>query len=105
MKYDYINNDEDDDDDNMFNPHTVDEVGGIESVIKAMNGLLQDKLLPKSVVIKLNNSVEILKNDKEEMQLRINRVQEILNEITEDSNLPSFVKTQIWNISGMLEKV
>lgn len=105
MKYDYFNSDEDDDDENMFNPHTIDEVSGIESVTKAITGLLSDKLLPKSVVIKLNSSVEILKNDKEGMQLRINKVQDILNEITEDSNLPSFVKTQIWNISGMLEKV
>jgi uncharacterized protein len=106
MNYDYYDKDDESDDENIFNAN----IGGgdentVESLIKSINNLLTDKLLPKSVVTKLTNVVGILSNNKEELALRINKVQEILNEITEDSNLPSFVKTQIWNIASLLEKI
>lgn len=105
MKYDYFNSDEDDEDENIFNPHAQDEVNGIEGIVKAINGMLNDKLLPKSVILKLTNCIQILKNETEELPLKINKIHDILNEITEDSNLPSFVKTQIWTIAGMLERI
>ena len=76
-----------------------------DGVIKAINALLQDRLLPKSVITKLTSVVKILKNEDEELQLRLNKTQEILNQITEDSNLPSFVKTQIWHLAEMLERI
>lgn len=101
--YNYFS-DDNKDDEMLFNPNANSESSGIKSVVDAINNLLSDKLISKSVSQKLSNASNIL-NGNDEMQLKINKVQEILNEITEDSNLPSFVKTQIWNIAGMLETI
>lgn len=105
MKYDYYDKEDGKDDEEMFNPHVGGDEHDLGSVIKAINNLLTDKLIPKSVVIKLDNISKILSNKEEDIPLKINKAQDILNEITEDSNLPSFVKTQIWNLASLLEKV
>jgi len=104
MNFNYFD-DEDNNDDNIFGSDNSESSGeGLDSIITAIENLLSDKLLPKSVVTKLKLSLNILKSD-DETQLKINRVQDILNEITEDSNLPAFVKTQIWNLASLLETV
>ena len=102
MKYNYF--DDKEEDNALFGSSSSQEAAGIEGATKATKGLLEDKLLPKSVIVKLNQVLEILQS-KEEEQLKINKAQDILNEITEDSNLPAFVKTQIWNLAGLLETV
>lgn len=102
MKYDYF--DDKEEDDALFSTKSDQERAGIDGATKAAKQLLEDKLLPKSVVTKLGLILSILQSDEEE-QLKINKAQDILNDITEDSNLPAFVKTQIWNLAGLLETV
>ena len=103
--YNYFDDKDGDDNNELFGKgNAADEAkGGLDGIKKAINNLLSDKLMPKSVVTKLTSVIEILGNEKEELQLRINKVQDILNEITEDSNLPAFIKTSVWNLAGMLE--
>lgn len=105
MDYGNYFDEDDSSHDDLFGNSSSDNSKGIDKVKKAIDAMLSDKLLPKSVVAKLNTCTGILNNKKEEMQLKINKVHDILNEITEDSNLPAFVKTQVWNIASILETI
>jgi uncharacterized protein (UPF0147 family) len=40
---------------------------------------------------------------KEEISLLINRILSELEELSSDMNLPMFVRTQIWSLTGILE--
>jgi uncharacterized protein (UPF0147 family) len=101
----YLNDSKDDEQEGFGQSFFSKETKGVDGVVKAIHILLQDKLMPKSVVTKLSMIASILNKDKEETQLKINKAQDILNEITEDSNLPSFIKTQIWHLAEMLERI
>ncbi|MFA6089058.1 MAG: UPF0147 family protein [Candidatus Woesearchaeota archaeon] len=103
--YNYFDDKDGDDNNELFGKGITsdDAKDGLDGIKKTIGALLQDKLMPKSVITKLSSVREILGNDKEELQLRINKVQDILNEITDDSNLPAFIKTSVWNLAGMLE--
>ena len=53
----------------------------------------------------LKNIKEILSDDSREKNISLNQAKEILAEISEDQNLQTFSRTQIWNISSILEEV
>ena len=42
-------------------------------------------------------------NGKQELPVRINSAISILDEVSNDSNIPIYTRTQIWNIVSMLE--
>ena len=53
----------------------------------------------------VKNIKEILSDDSREKNISLNQAKEILAEISEDQNLQTFSRTQIWNISSILEEV
>jgi uncharacterized protein (UPF0147 family) len=75
----------------------------IQSIIEALEELATDATVPQSVRAKLSKSLQTLKNPAQDVSLRVNKVQDDLDQMTGDSNLPNYVRTQLMNISGMLE--
>ena len=54
----------------------------------------------------IRNLVQEAKNNlngKQELPVRINSAISILDEVSNDSNIPIYSRTQIWNIVSMLE--
>ena len=76
----------------------------ILEIIEVLDELLKDASVPKNVKTKLQNTVEILKEDAEP-SIRINKALNELDEIADDTNLQSYTRTQIWNIVSLLEKL
>lgn len=74
----------------------------ITGVIEAINELLDDNSLPKNVREKLLNIVHHLKQS-DELSLKIDRALHDLEGISEDSNLQTYTRTQVWNIVSLLE--
>lgn len=77
----------------------------IESVIDMINEIIEDRSVPKNVKIKLENAQNHLKNDKEEISIRTGSAISILDEVSNDQNIPNYTRTQIWNIVSMLEVI
>ncbi|MFH0832342.1 MAG: UPF0147 family protein [Candidatus Aenigmatarchaeota archaeon] len=75
--------------------------------MSAMNRLLdeinEDRTVPRNV----RNSIQIAKsdlnNDKMDSKIKINNAISILDEVSNDPNIPAYTRTQIWNIVSMLE--
>ena len=86
----------------MFQERKADTV---ESVIETISELKDDATVPKNVKEKVHEIIETLKNEKAEVSMRIDKAMQILDEISEDSNLQSYTRTQLWNIASMLEKI
>lgn len=64
----------------------------------------EDPAAPKSLREKIDRMVSLIDSNKE-TQLKIDALQQDLEEASNDVNIPSFVRTQIWSISGALETV
>ena len=75
-----------------------DEVKDLLLMIK------EDPSAPKSLREKISQMVTLIDSDGE-TQLKIESLQQQLEEISTDVNLPSFVRTQVWGVSSALETV
>ena len=76
----------------------------LDEIISALNSLKEDEALPKNVKAKIDSINNILSEDSE-VSSRVGRSLHILDEIAEDLNIQPFIRTQIWNISSMFEKL
>ncbi len=74
-------------------------------VIEVINQIKEDKSVPKNILTKLDEMIEILNDEKEDVYIRIDKVLEDLEEISADSNLQPYIRTQLWNITSLLESV
>lgn len=81
----------------------VEEV--FNQILEVIDQIKEDKAVPKNIVIKLNQIIEILNNEDGDMYIRIDKVLQELEEITSDSNLQPFIRTQLWNITSLLESI
>ena len=72
------------------------------AVIDALLEVANDNTIPKNVREKINNIIQSLKQD-DELSMKIDRALHDLEAISEDSNLQSYTRTQVWNIVSMLE--
>lgn len=77
----------------------------VEDIIVFIGELQDDATVPKNVKEKIASVVGALKDEKNEMNMRVDKALEILDDVAEDSNLQSYTRTQVWNIVSMLEKL
>ena len=64
----------------------------------------EDKYLPKNVKEKLVFISNQLSDSSTNVEQVINGAKDILSEISDDPNIESFSRTQIWNLSLILEE-
>jgi uncharacterized protein (UPF0147 family) len=76
----------------------------IEGVLELIAELQDDSSVPRNVKDKLQSCVNALQEECS-FSLRIDKVRHTLEDISEDSNMQSYTRTQIWNISSHLEKL
>lgn len=76
----------------------------LQQVIDALNEMLSDSTVPKNVKNRIGSTITILKEDSE-MSIRINKALNQLDELTDDTNIESYTRTQLWNIVSMLEMI
>ncbi len=76
----------------------------ITDMISLLEEIQDDSTVPRNVKDKLQLCSSALQDDIE-ISLKVDKVRHALEAISEDSNLQSYARTQIWNISSMLEKL
>tara|TARA_Y100000310_G_C20461282_1_gene705499 strand:+ start:254 stop:541 length:288 start_codon:yes stop_codon:yes gene_type:complete len=77
---------------------------GIETIESMLNELKDDITVPKNIRLKIERIIEVLK-EKTEMQIKVSKVLNELEEMADDVNLQSYTRTQVWNVISALEKV
>ena len=76
----------------------------IDSIEPVLSELKDDATVPKNVRLKIEKVMALL-NDKTEMQIKVSKALNELEEIADDVNLQSYTRTQVWNIISVLEKI
>ena len=77
----------------------------LNELIEMITELSEDSSVPRNVKDKLKSINSILTDESREKNISINEAKDILAEISEDQNLQTFSRTQLWNISSMLEEI
>ena len=89
---------------NKMTKHQEQVKEQLAEIIQALTALKEDEGVPKNVRIKIDTIIHEL-NENSELSLKVGKSLHSLDEISEDLNIPSFIRTQIWNISSMFEKL
>jgi len=76
----------------------------LNKVIVALKDIESDSTVPKNVKAKITSIIKILE-DKGEISIKVSKVLNEIEQISEDVNIPSFTRTQLFQISSMLEVV
>jgi uncharacterized protein (UPF0147 family) len=74
------------------------------SILETLEELTGDDTIPRNVKAKLGDILSRLKTD-EDMSIKINKALNELDEISSDTNLQAYTRTQIWNIASLLESL
>jgi uncharacterized protein (UPF0147 family) len=74
-----------------------------ENIIPIIQQVANDRSVPRNIRIKCEDSIKILQNGKEDLAVRINTVISCMDDISNDPNIPTYTRTQIWNIVSLLE--
>jgi uncharacterized protein (UPF0147 family) len=78
----------------------------LQNIVEALEELSSDNTVPRNIKSKVSEVITVLKEENgEEMSIKINKALSTLDEISDDTNLQSYTRTQIWNIASMLEMV
>ena len=71
-------------------------------VSRLLDEISDDRTVPRNVrnlILDARNNL----NSKQDIAVKINSAISILDEVSNDSNIPIYTRTQIWNIVSMLE--
>ncbi len=77
----------------------------VATVIERMNSLREDSTVPNNVKELLQEAVNQLRNEEDELALRVNAATSFLDEASNDPNIQQFTRTELWNIASLLEKM
>ena len=73
-------------------------------IIEVLEELCVEGSVPKNIKAKFIEIISCLK-ESIETSIRVNKALHSLDEIGDDTNLQPYIRTQIWNIVSMLERV
>ena len=75
----------------------------MSEINKLLDEINEDRTVPRNIRNLILETKRHLNNEKEDMAVRINSAVSILDEVSNDPNIPTYTRTQIWNIVSLLE--
>ncbi len=76
----------------------------LRNVLAALQELEQDSSTPKHVRAKLVSTIKVL-GENAETSIKVSKALHELEDLTEDTNVQSYTRTQLFNIVSLLEIV
>ena len=86
----------------------VDEKGNKESMkeaIDTLNQIVNSSSTPKTVKKSITDLIDELEKEEFALAVRAANTISLLDDVTQDPNLPSYVRTQLWQAVSKLESI
>lgn len=80
-------------------------MAGIEDIISALDRVAADKSVPKNIRNSCTSCIQKLREEKGEFSIRLNACIAMLDDVSNDPNIPPHARIQVWQIVSMLEVV
>lgn len=75
----------------------------LRNLIESLEEIKTDSTVPKNIKAKIQEIILVLKDDNLELSIKVDKAQAELEDISSDTNIQSFTRTQLWNVVSMLE--
>lgn len=82
-----------------------DDIAQLDAVTEELERVIDDDEIPRNIRESLEEALERLEDDDAEPSERAAITMNVLNDVSNDPNLPMHTRTKLWNISGELETV
>ena len=76
---------------------------GILELVETLSQIEQDESVPKNVRLKLQSAMTALQESGKDDKIKANKALQALDEVSDDPNIPPYLRPQIWNVCSMLE--
>ena len=86
----------------------ADEKQNLESMkeaIETLNQIVSNSSTPKTIKNSIMDLVADLNNDEYSLSVRAANTISLLDDVTQDPNMPSYVRTQLWQAVSKLESI
>lgn len=77
----------------------------LKQITAVLDQVIEDTSVPRNIRRSAEETKNILLNEKEDVGVRVSSALYILEEISNDRNLPIHTRTLIWNIASELETI
>jgi len=77
----------------------------IKGITEVLDQVIEDTSVPRNIRRSAEEAKNILMNEDEDVSVRVSSALYILEEISNDRNLPLHARTIIWNVASELETV
>lgn len=84
---------------------TEEEKKTFENVEYLLNGMLNDRSVPRNIKRVAQRSINELNNGDESPGVRASNVMYMVDDLAQDSNIPFHARTTVYRIISILEKV
>lgn len=75
----------------------------ILELVETLSQIEQDDCVPKNVRLKLQSAMTALQENGKDDKIKANKALQALDEVSDDPNIPPYLRPQIWNVVSMLE--
>ena len=77
----------------------------MEEAIETLNQIASSNSTPKTIKKSITDLIIDLKNEEYSLSVRAANTISLLDDVTQDPNMPSFVRTQLWQAVSKLESI
>ena len=77
----------------------------LDNAMSSLNQLATSPSTPRNIRKSITSLLEELKSEEYSMSVRAANTTSLLDDLTQDPNMPSYVRTSLWQIVSMLENI
>lgn len=77
----------------------------VQKAIEMLDQLLEDTSVPRNIRKGAESMKRVLLDEKDDIKTRAGSALYILEELTNDRNLPMHARTTLWNLASELERL
>ena len=77
----------------------------LDNAMSSLNQLATSPSTPRNIRKSITSLLEELKSEEYSMSVRAANTTSLLDDITQDPNMPSYVRTSLWQVVSMLENI
>lgn len=80
-----------------------EESPALNSALNVLEMVSSDIAVPKNVRKEAQDIINRLNNKSRPLQVRLNSIMQLLDDMSNDPNIPLHTRTQLWQIASLLE--
>ena len=77
----------------------------MKEAIETLNQIATNHSTPKTIKKSITDLITDLINEEYSLSVRANNTISLLDDVTQDPNMPSYVRTQLWQAVSKLESI